>query len=121
MAELQNLTKLVDLNVSYCLKLTDEGIEKGLCSYVNQHFRKLYLTALSLDERTVCCIAESLPWLIYLDRVHCFSAVTDTSIHAAWQHKVWLQCLKVTNCEEVRYAGDENRRVQTDKKVEKQN
>lgn len=104
-AELHHLRKLVDLNLSHCEQVTGEGIEKGLCSYVNPLFQRLYLTALSLDERTVCCIAESLPGLIHLDLGWCFNAVTDMSIQAVWQHQVWLRSLKVTRCDKVTDAG----------------
>jgi F-box/leucine-rich repeat protein 9 len=72
---------------------------------VNAHFQRLYLTALSIDERTVCCIAESLPGLTHLDLGHCFGAVTDTSIQAVWEHQVWLRSLKVTQCDKVTDAG----------------
>ncbi|XP_033610379.1 F-box/LRR-repeat protein 2 isoform X2 [Cryptotermes secundus] len=104
-AELRHLRKLVDLNLSHCEQVTGEGIEKGLCSYVNPHFQRLYLTALSLDERTVCRIAESLPGLIHLDLGWCFNAVTDTSIQAVWQHQVWLRSLNVTSCDKITDAG----------------
>jgi F-box/leucine-rich repeat protein 9 len=104
-AELQQLRKLVHLNLSYCEQVTGEGIEKGLCSYVNARFQRLYLTALSLDEKTVCRIAESLPGLTHLDFGYCFGAVTDTSIQTVWKHQVWLRSLKVTQCDKVTDAG----------------
>ncbi|XP_069681889.1 uncharacterized protein [Periplaneta americana] len=103
--ELCNLRKLVDLNLSQCEQVTGEGIEKGLCSYVNPEFRRLYLTALPLDEKTICLIAEHLPGLTHLDLGWCFNAVTDTSIQAICQHQVWLRSLKLTRCDKVTDAG----------------
>jgi F-box/leucine-rich repeat protein 9 len=104
-AEIRHLRKLVYLNLSHCEQVTGEGIENGPCSCVNPHFRRLYLSALSLDEGTVRCIAESLPGLTHLDLGWCFNAVTDTSLQAVWQHQVWLRSLKVTHCDKVTDAG----------------
>jgi F-box/leucine-rich repeat protein 9 len=104
-AGLRHLRKLVHLNLSHCPQVTDEGIEKGLCSYQNPKFRRLYLTALSLDERTICHIAENLPGLTHLDLGWCFNAVTDTSIQAICEHQVWLRSLKLTRCDKVTDAG----------------
>jgi hypothetical protein len=54
-AEIQNVTKLVDLNILWVVW------EQPTISYC----LRLYLTALSLYEITVCCITESLPGFIY--------------------------------------------------------
>jgi F-box/leucine-rich repeat protein 9 len=104
-AELCHLRKLVNLNLSHCDGVTGKGIEKGLCSYVNPQLQRLYLTALNLDERTVCLIAENLPRLIHLDLGWCFIAVTDTSIQAICQHQVWLRSLNLRHCDKVTDAG----------------
>lgn len=104
-AELSNLRKLTELNLSHCEQVTGEGIEKGLCSYVNTAFRRLYLTALNLDEKTVCQIAENLPKLTHLDLGYCFSAVTDVSIQYICQYQIWLRSLKLTRCDKVTDAG----------------
>jgi F-box/leucine-rich repeat protein 9 len=104
-AELCHLKKLVNLNLSHCQQVTGEGIERGLCSCVNPQFQRLYLTALSLHERTVCLIAENLPRLIHLHLGSCLNAVTDTSMQAICQHQVWLRSLKLTHCDKVTDAG----------------
>lgn len=104
-AELQHLKKLVDLNLSDCEQVTGDGIERGLCTYMNTKFRRLFLTALSLDERTICLIAEYLPGLTHLDLGLCFNAVTDASIQAICHYQVWLRSLKLTHCNKVTDAG----------------
>lgn len=104
-AELHHLKKLVDLNLSQCEQVTGDGIERGLCTYVNTKFRRLFLTALSLDERTVCQIAEYLPGLTHLDLGWCFNAVTDASIQAICHYQVWLRSLRLTQCDKVTDAG----------------
>ena len=104
-AEFSKLRKLTELNLSHCEQVTGEGIEKGLCSFVNEAFRRLYLTALNLDEKTVCQIAENLPGLTHLDLGYCFSAVTDTSIQYICQYQVWLRSLKLTRCDKITDAG----------------
>ncbi|GFG36551.1 hypothetical protein Cfor_06173 [Coptotermes formosanus] len=104
-AELHHLRNLVDLNLSHCEQVTGEGIERGLCSCVNTKFRRLFLTALSLDERTICHIAEDLPGLTHLDLGWCFNAVTDISIQAICRHQVWLRSLKLTRCDKLTDAG----------------
>jgi len=104
-AELHHLKKLVDLNLSHCKEVTGDGIESGLCTFVNTKFRRLFLNALSLDERTVCHIAEYLPGLTHLDLGCCVSAVTDASIQAICHYQVWLRSLKLTSCDKVTDAG----------------
>jgi len=104
-AELHHLKKLVDLNLSHCIQVTGDGIEMGLCTFVNTKFRRLFLTALSLVERTVCHIAEYLPGLTHLDLGCCVSAVTDKSIQAICHYQVWLRSLKLTRCDKVTDAG----------------
>jgi len=104
-AELHHLKKLTDLNLSHCEQVTGDGIERGLCTFVNTKFRRLFLTALSLDERTVCHIAEYLPGLTHLDLGGCVNAVTDASIQAICQYQVWLRSLKLTRCDKVTDAG----------------
>ncbi|PSN39498.1 hypothetical protein C0J52_17784 [Blattella germanica] len=104
-AELSNLRKLTELNLSHCEQVTGEGIEKGLCSYVNSGFRRLYLTALNLDEKAVCQIAENLPGLTHLDLGYCFNAVTDVSVQHICEHQIWLRSLKLTRCDKVTDSG----------------
>jgi len=104
-AELHHLKKLVDLNLSHCEQVTGDGIERGLCTFVNAKFQRLFLTALTLDERTVCLIAEYLPGLTHLDLGSCFNAVTDASIQAVCHYQVRLRSLKLTYCDKVTDAG----------------
>ncbi|XP_049810168.1 F-box/LRR-repeat protein 20-like [Schistocerca nitens] len=102
---LNKLKKLRNLNLSHCEQVTGKGIETALCCSINPRFRRLYLTALAVDERTVCKLAEHLPGLTHLDLGWCFNGVTDKSLQMICKYQVRLQFLKLAACNKITDAG----------------
>nr|CAD7413779.1 unnamed protein product [Timema poppensis] len=104
-SQLHRLTSLTDLDLSQCELVTGEGLQDGLCSRTNATLERLRLTALNLDERIVCRLAECLPNLTLLDLGFCFNAVTDRSIQAICRHQVLLRKLILTSCDKASITG----------------
>nr|CAD7433375.1 unnamed protein product [Timema monikensis] len=104
-SQLHRLTSLTELDLSQCELVTGEGLQDGLCSRTNTTLEHLRLTALNLDERIVCRLAECLPNLTLFDLGFCFNAVTDRSIQAICRHQVLLRKLILTSCDKASIAS----------------
>uniref|UniRef100_A0A1E1W7Q5 F-box domain-containing protein n=2 Tax=Pectinophora gossypiella TaxID=13191 RepID=A0A1E1W7Q5_PECGO len=104
-AELHKLKKLKSLNISECELITKDGLEKGVCSEVNEVMEELDIHSLNLDQTALVMISEKLPKLRSLDVSFCFNAVTDTSIQVVFKNQVFLHTLKMSHCDKVSDAG----------------
>lgn len=105
-AEIQNLTNLVKLDLSNCDMVTSDGISLGLCQKYNTTLKQLYLSGINnMTEDTVVKLAQHLPNLTHLDLGYCITAVTDIALQAIFQHQVWLQYLKLSGCNRITDVG----------------
>lgn len=104
-AELSKLKKLKSLNISQCELITKEGLEKGLCTEVNNTLIELDVHSLNLDEAALIMLSEKLPKLEYLDISYCFHAVTDVSIQIILKNQNKLHTLKMSHCDKVSDVG----------------
>ena len=88
--DLQKLEQLEELDLSHMDGPPEspvKGINEALCQRINPKFRKLSISALRLDEATLCTLARCLPGLRFLDVSFCDQALTDRALQVGMKEE----------------------------------
>lgn len=91
--DLKKLEHLEELDLSHMEVPSEspvQGITEALCQRSNPKFRKLFVSALRLDEATLCALARCLPGLRFLDVSCCVQALTDRALQVGMKRARWV-------------------------------
>ncbi|XP_077289456.1 uncharacterized protein LOC143913493 isoform X2 [Arctopsyche grandis] len=96
---------LTHLNISYCNKITSDGIKNGICREVNRTMLQLKVASLRLMPADVVLISERLPNLNLLNMNDCEHSMLNDSVQAVLKNLTNLCTLNMNYCTRVTDDG----------------
>lgn len=96
---------LTHLNISYCNKITSDGIKNGICREVNHTMLQLKVASLRLKTTDVVLISERFPNLNLLNMNDCEHSMSNDSVQAVLKNLTNLCTLNMNYCTHVTDDG----------------